>query len=218
MYVSNEETAEMSILDLNGGSIVGRVSVGDEPEGVTTRPDGKVVYVTCEADNAAVAVDPSSRAVIARIPVGARPRSIAFTRDGATAFVTGETDASVTVVDGQAHKAISKIVIPQTAGTPLPPRPMGTALSPDGKHLYVSLGRAKSIAIIDVATRQLARVIEDVGTRPWGIGISADGTHVYTANGPGGDVSIIDLATNAVSRRIAVGGSPWGIAVTPGAN
>lgn len=215
MFVSNEETAEMSILDLRMGTIAGRVAVGEEPEGVTVRPDGKVVYVTCEADNSVVAIDTASKTALTRVKVGARPRSIAFTPDGAVAFVTGETDASITVVDGQSHKALSTITVTPTEGTPMPPRPMGAILSPDGRQLYVSLGRAKSVAVIDVAGRKVARVIEDVGTRPWGIGVSPDGSKIYTANGPGGDISIVDAATGKVDRRVALEGSPWGIAVSP---
>ena len=90
---------------------------------------------------------------------------------------------------------------------------MGAVLSPDGQHVYVSLGRAKAIAVIDVATRALTRTIEDVGDRPWGIEVSADGRKAYTANGPSADVSIVDLATGTVERRIATGGSPWGVAI-----
>ena len=35
LYLSNEETAEMSALDLASGTIRGKVKVGEEPEGVT---------------------------------------------------------------------------------------------------------------------------------------------------------------------------------------
>jgi YVTN family beta-propeller protein len=215
MYVSNEETAEMSILDLQLGTITGRVGVGEEPEGVTIRPDGKVVYVTCEGDNTVVAIDTVTKTVLERVKVGPRPRSIAFTADGATAFVTNENDASVSVVDGRTHKLLSTITIAPTPGTPTPPRPMGAMLSPDGRQLFVSNGRAKSVTVIDVAGRTVARVIEDVGTRTWGIGVSPDGRKIYTANGPAGDISIVDAATGTVDRRVALGGSPWGIAVTP---
>jgi YVTN family beta-propeller protein len=90
---------------------------------------------------------------------------------------------------------------------------MGTVLSADGRELFVSLGRAKSVAVIDVAARKFVRSIDDVGERPWGIGISPDGRKLFTANGPSGDVSVIDIAAGKVERRIAVGGSPWGIAV-----
>ena len=57
LYVSNEETAEMSVLDLASGEIRNKVTVGREPEGVTVSPDGKTVYVTSEEDGEVTAVD-----------------------------------------------------------------------------------------------------------------------------------------------------------------
>jgi YVTN family beta-propeller protein len=90
---------------------------------------------------------------------------------------------------------------------------MGLVFSPDGRQLFVSNGRGRSVAVIDVAGPRVAATIADVGTRPWGIGVSPDGTHLYTANGPSGDVSVIDVAGGRVVRRVALGGSPWGIAV-----
>jgi YVTN family beta-propeller protein len=88
---------------------------------------------------------------------------------------------------------------------------MGTVISPDGRELYVSLGRSRSVAVIDVAERRFLRSIEDVGARPWGIAVSGDGRTLYTANGPSGDVSVVDIASGRVERRIPVGGSPWGV-------
>jgi YVTN family beta-propeller protein len=96
-----------------------------------------------------------------------------------------------------------------------PPRPMGTVLSPDGRQLFVSNGRARSVSVIDVATRRLVRTFADVGARPWGIAVSPDGRNVYTANGPSGDISVIDAVTGRVHRRIELGGSPWGLVVWP---
>jgi YVTN family beta-propeller protein len=43
--------------------------------------------------------------------------------------------------------------------------------------------------------------------------VSADGSKLYSANGPSGDVSIIDVATGKVEKKIATGGSPWGVVV-----
>ena len=85
--------------------------------------------------------------------------------------------------------------------------------SPDGSHVFVSLGRAKSVGVIDVATPALKQTFEDVGARPWGIGISPDGTKLYTANGPSGDVSIVDVATGTRREQdpgaAAPGALPW---------
>lgn len=215
LYVSNEETAEMSVLDLQRGAVTARVPVGEEPEGVTVRPDGRVVYVTCEADNTVVAVDTTTLKAVARIPTAPRPRSIVFTPDGRTMFVTGETGAALTVVEVATHEVVGTVALTGPEEAPTPPRPMGAVLSRDATRLFVSNGRARSVAVIDVATRRQIRTIADVGTRPWGIGISHDGRKLYTANGPSGDVSIVDLESGNVERRVALGGSPWGIEVSP---
>jgi YVTN family beta-propeller protein len=92
---------------------------------------------------------------------------------------------------------------------------MGLAISADGRELYASGGRGRTVHVIDLAAQPPAvkRTIENVGERPWGIGIATRANKVYTANGGSGDVTVIDVTTGAVLRHIAVGGSPWGIAV-----
>jgi YVTN family beta-propeller protein len=215
-YISNEETAEMSVLDLQSGTITHRVKIGEEPEGVTMRPDGRVVYVTCEGTNEVFAVDTATLTVVARVAAGARPRSIEFDSGGTAGFITNENDATVTVFDAARHKVTTSIQIPRPDGAPTPARPMGLALARDGRHLFVSLGRARGVAVIDVAARSVVRTIPDVGTRPWGIGVSPDGRTLYTANGPSGDVSFVDIESGRTEKRVAVGGSPWGIAVGGG--
>jgi YVTN family beta-propeller protein len=214
IYVSNEDSAEMSVVDLTSGSVKTRVKVGEEPEAVTLRPDGRIAYVGCEGENEVFAVDTATAKVVGRVKTGARPRGIAFTADSTTAFVANETDGTITVIDAQKHVATGTIKIPRTEGTPTPPRPMYTLVAPDGRNLFVSLGRARSVAVIDIATRQFVRSIEDVGTRPWGIALSADGKKLYTANGGSGDVSVVDVESGKVDRRITTGGSPWGVAVS----
>ena len=77
--------------------------------------------------------------------------------------------------DAVKNAAAGTIKIEPVAKTPLGPRPMGAVLSPDGKQLYVSNGRGESIAVIDVAARKVARLIDGVGARPWGIAVGADG-------------------------------------------
>lgn len=211
LFISNEETAELSELDLSAAKIARKVNVGGEPEGVTLHPSGKLVYVTSEADNQVHVVDTKTLVVAAHIPCGARPRSIAFSKDGQRVFITNELASSLTVADGTTHAVTKTIDIPPATDGGAPSRPMGLALSPDGKTLFVSNGRGGSIAIVDVASASLARQIPDVGKRPWGIAVSADGKRVYTANGPSDDVSIVDVAAGKVVKRVAVGGSPWGI-------
>ena len=212
LFISNEETAELSQLELSSGKITRKVQVGGEPEGVTLRPDGKIVYVTSEAESLVAAVDVASLAVVGRIATGLRPRAIAFSEEGDTAFVTNELGSSLTVIDAKRHVAVATLELPVSGGAP-PTRPMGIVLSPDGRRLFVSTGRGSTVVVIDVGARKAIATIEGVGTRPWGVGVSPDGKRLYTANGPSNDVSIIDLSTNRVARKVKLDGLPWGIAV-----
>jgi YVTN family beta-propeller protein len=109
---------------------------------------------------------------------------------------------------------------------------MGTAISRDGKELYVSTGHGNAVAIIDtqkgnaqgsplLSTRgegegeeSIAAMIP-VGNRPWGIALDPSGSKLYTANGASNDVSVVDLKSRKELRRIKVGNGPWGIAVVP---
>lgn len=212
LFVANEETAELSQLDLASGKVTHRFAVGRQPEGVAVRPDDAVVYVACEEDDVVVAVDVHTGAVLARIATGKRPRAIAFRQDGHEAFVTNELDASLTVIDTQQQRAVATIALAGDAGH-APVRPMGIVRSADGKHMYVSTGRGGSIIEVEIAGRKRTRVFADVGARPWGIALSRDGRHLYSANGPSNDLTIVELDTGKL-RHVAVGGSPWGVVST----
>ena len=210
LWVSNEDAAQASLVDIEAGKVVRQVPVGKEPEGVGIHPGGKVVYVTNEADNSVSVLDIESGAQVAQIATGGRPRSVAFTGDGLRAFIACETTHALTLVDARTHTRTGELDLPGDLV-----RPMGLALSPDGRTLYASGGRGKTVHVIglDGAGPSVKNTIVDVGARPWGIGLTRKGDKLYTANGSAGDVSVIDTAAGSVSRHIAVGGSPWGIAV-----
>jgi YVTN family beta-propeller protein len=57
-----------------------------------------------------------------------------------------------------------------------------------------------------------------VGINPEGIAITPDGTRVYVTNSGSGanNVSVIDTATNTVVASVAVGTTPFGLAISPG--
>ena len=211
LFIANEETAELSKLDIAAGAISARVKVGQQPEGISVHPGGRLVYVTCEEDNEVVAVDAREHSVLAHIAVGKRPRAIAWSQDGSYAFVTNELDASVSVIDTRSHKAVHTISLAQpSAANALVHRPMGIVRSSDGTRLFVSTGRGAAIAEIAAQERKVTRFIEQVGARPWGIALSPDGKRLYSANGPSNDLTIIELASGAM-KRVAIGGSPWGV-------
>jgi YVTN family beta-propeller protein len=185
--------------------------VGKEPEGVTTTPDGKQFYVTCEAGGEIYAIDTTSYQVAAHFKVNGRPRSVAFLSGGAIGFIPSESAGEFNVID------VLKAEVIKTVALPTGSRPMHATVSADDQKLYLSNGRAGTISVIDAHSYQLLNTIK-VGTRPWGIGISPDGKLLFSANGPSDDVSVVDLSTGKEITRVKAEGSPWGIAIVANAH
>jgi YVTN family beta-propeller protein len=208
LYVANEDAARVSVIDVVSGKVLRTIDVGREPEGVTTRPDGAFVYVSSEQDHWVDVIDAKSNTRVARIPTAARPRAILFTPNDERAFVSAEAGGSVTVIDARHHRALGELRFESGA------RPMGLALSKDGRTLFVTTGRHRDVLFVDVNSRRVQRRVENVGVRPWGIGITPDGRKLYVANGPSNDVAVIDVETGALIARVKAGGSPWGIAIS----
>jgi YVTN family beta-propeller protein len=213
LVISNEDTAQASIVALGSGEVERSLPVGGEPEGVTARPDGRVVYVTSEADHEVAVLDPMKQQVVGRFAVGKRPRSVAFSADGRHAYVTNELGGSVSVVDAQNHRVVQTIDLSLPGSNGPAPRPMGIALAPDGDHAYVTTGRGRSVIELELRGNTVSRTLADVGARPWGIAATEDGKRLYVANGPSNDVAVIDTGAWRVVARIPVGRSPWGVAI-----
>lgn len=209
LFATNEDTSQVSAIDVADGHVIGTVKVGEEPEGVNLRPDGKVIYVTSEADSTVSVIDVASLKLLKTLDVGPRPRSTAFLPDNTRAYVPSENGSAMTMIDAQKHRVLKMIPLKGELV-----RPMGTAVSPDGKFLYTTIGRGKKVIFIDTKTNAPVGEVE-VGDRPWGIAVSPDGAMLFTANGTSNDVSFVDVASRMVTSKVKAGERPWGVAYVP---
>ena len=208
LCIANEDAGTVTVVDIASGRIVKSIKVGGEPEGVDLSPDGRFMYVTSEADNRVFVIDTASLTVVKEIDVGARPRATAFSVRAPRAYVSAENESRVYVIDTDRRIAEGRIEIPGAGA-----KPMGVVASPDGRFVYVTTGRGRTVVKIDAAANTIVGAPLDVGERPWGIAISADGQTLYTANGPSNDVSFVDTGRWVVVARVKVGERPWGVAV-----
>ena len=79
----------LSVVDVASGSVVARIPVGREPEGVGITPDGRWVLVTNESDNSVSVIDTGTLKIVKSVQVGKRPRDVAFTPDGRSSVCLG---------------------------------------------------------------------------------------------------------------------------------
>jgi YVTN family beta-propeller protein len=225
----------VSVIDIASNEVIATIPAPSVVGGqVAIAPDGRHAYVTKNGTNdsftrsdpdyaSVVVIDTAIHAISATIATPGLPRGVAFTPDGRHAYVTVRTDTtsgsyvdSVVVIDTGSNAVSSVIPI----GDPTIGMSGAVAVSPDGRHAYVS--GSHSIAVIDTAkNEQAARIKLTSAGSLSGIVVNPDGRHVYaTASGPGDSVAVhvVDTATNAVTATISdprLRRTEAGIAIAP---
>ena len=208
LVVSNEDDNEATIIDLSSGKIIRVVEeVGIEPEGVTFTPDGKLVYVTSEGTNTIIIIDPYKGEIIDEILVGNRPRRGAFVKNGSEYWVTNELGNSVSVIDTKTRTELKKIEFEIKGIRKTDITPVDFAVSHGQELAYITLGRSKHVAVVDVNNHEIKDYIL-AGSRVWGAAITKDDQILIVTNGNEDNISIIDTRKNAAIKTIAVGRTP----------
>ena len=76
--------------------------------------------------------------------------------------------------------------------------PVRVAITPDGKHAYVTNFSSNNVSVIDMASKTVAATV--AVEHPQGVAVTRDGKHAYVTSGGSNTVSVIDTATNAWRR------------------
>src|SRR5690606_21514681 len=128
VYVTNEDSRDLTVIDAATDSVVATIFVGTRPRGVLVSPDGRTVYVAltgspkcpptmpdeeCEKlasdktkDGIAI-VDVATRTTVRTIPAGSDPEEFDIAPDGSRLFVSNEDADSASIVDLASGKPIA---------------------------------------------------------------------------------------------------------------
>jgi YVTN family beta-propeller protein len=215
-WVSNGDSASISIVNIGSKTVVGTISLpafnGDPatPGSIAFTPDGSVAYVTNHDANPGsviFVIDVPNRKLLTTIPTDGYPASVAITPDGTTVWVPNRADSTITIIDTMTNTVTAKIAADY---------PLGVAFNPTGTRAYVAeaeLGNAVGyLRVFDVSsTATIARI--PVGGLPHTVRVTPSGHDVFVTNVASNSISQIDPNTNTVIRTIPVPGQhPLGLA------
>jgi len=165
-------------------------------------PDGRLLYVVCQASDELRVVDIQSGKVVGAVPVGHVPRGIVLSPDGRQIYVTNSWADTVSVIDAATLRTVRTL--------PTGFEPTGIVSDRSGDTLYVANRLSGDISVIDVSTGQeIKRLLAGRGASY--LALSADGkfvygTHIYPNAGafrtpPNSEITVIDTARQAVVER-----------------
>jgi len=130
------------------------------------------------------------------------------------AYVPNLLSSTVSVVDIAAGSVVATIPVSW---------PFGTAVSPDGRTVYVTslfgggTDNGDSVAVIDATTRTVQRIITlgPLGSvQPNGVAVDAVRNKLYVALTVPDALGVVDLTDDSVTQ-VSVGDNPVGVAIGP---
>lgn len=134
--------------------------------------DGKTVWAVLEDHNAVSRMDTETFQVKQDIPVGEKPRGLAVLADGSEIWVACHDSDEVIILSGNGD-TLDRITMAWGSG------PHSVAISPDETTALVTLHRASGVAVIDVVSRKITKVLEPLFWSPTGIAWTHDGREAW---------------------------------------
>ncbi len=228
VYVSNEESTEISVIDGTTDTLLTRIFVGKRPRGIKVSPDGKSLFVALSgspiappgtdesklpppdraADGIAI-VDLVTQKLQRTLSTGEDPESFDISSDGSTLYVSNEDVGTASVVRLPSGE-IGAVV--KVGG-----EPEGVRLRPDNKVVYVTSEEENEVAVIETSTNKVIAKIE-TAARPRGIAFTSDGQRAYVTAEQGGSVAVIDAQRHQLLSEIKIdlpGAKPMGVVLSP---
>ncbi|MFQ3168636.1 MAG: YVTN family beta-propeller protein [Limisphaerales bacterium] len=155
----------MSLWAWPSGESVREVAVGSEPRTLAVSPDGGLLVVTTQRQQALAVVDLRTAKCTAKIPIGGQPVGVVLSTDGRRAF---DAQYAGEYVDGQyVPGAVAVVDLAKrevTARIPVRARPFAMARSADGRLVYVThyfqIGGKGIVTKIDTGTLAVQGEIE----------------------------------------------------------
>jgi YVTN family beta-propeller protein len=208
VYVPHTKSGEVRVIDPTTFATVGTYRLGGELQHVVPSWDMQTLYATDDTMNKVVPFDPATGAPGAAIPV-TDPYNMYFTPDGSAAISVAERLRRLVFYDPHTWAEQGELPTPDCAGID------HADFTPDGRTAVFTCEFAGRVAVVDVASRTLLRMIDmphrNTMMGPQDIKLAPDGSVFYIADSDQNGVWVLDGAATKVIREIPTGTGTHGL-------
>jgi YVTN family beta-propeller protein len=239
LYVVCQDSDEVRVVDVQSSKVIGSVTVGRMPRGITLSPNGRQLYITNAWSDTVSVIDTATLQVVQTLPTGAEPSGVISDSDNAILYVANRLSGDVSVIDLKSGQETKRLLAGRGASY--------LALSPDGRliyctHIYPNVGAFRAqpnseITVIDTERQTVAerKPLHNVAG-VFHIALSADGrlgvaaqlrpknliplAHVEHGWAFGDSLTLfgkdvggtVQIPIDELDRYYAL---PWGVAIAP---
>ena len=180
------------------------------PHGVTSSPDGSLIWATCEEEQAITEIDMLSGKELARWNTQANGSHIVIYDEHRNRLYVGNVGSgSVSIIDRET--GATKIIETDDGAE-------GLAITPDGARLWVTNTQANSLSVIDLINDELVTTFRSHGRFPVKVGITPDGKETWVTQNNSRELTIFDTNAMNIVKTIPLASVPLGILIAPSGN
>jgi YVTN family beta-propeller protein len=218
VYISDERSADVSVVDGVTRAVKATWHVGKRPRGIHVSPDGTRLYVAVSgspimgpgaheerakanapdkaADGIAI-VDTATGRVLRKLSVGSDPEQFALSTDGQRVIVSNEDESAASCWDLSSGRRVFQ--------TRVSGEPEGVSVHPTRDEVYVTCEQQGDIFVLNARNgAQLATA--HVRGRPRSVAFLPDGSRAYVPAEGEAEVSVMDTATHQIARTVKIPG------------
>ncbi len=173
-------------------------------------PDEKTAVVSDSREKSIRVYDLAAGGLIKKIGGFGTPRNIVFINEGSQFVVSDSTLGTLRFYGTEDYALQDEVVVG--------PGAFGTAVSPDGKTMYVNNQAHSSVTVVDLEARKPTDVITGFSQPRQGIKVSPDGKRVFVTNFEGDKVTVVDADSKQILRELTGFSKIRGISVTADGN
>ena len=187
-YVTRSEANTVDIFDPSKMSLVSRIRVADDPDGIFYLAANRTIYAACGDGKTATLIDPATRTVSATISLAGKPEFGVFDTKTNLFYQNLEDLSSIAAVD------LNKRAV--TGQWPLDDcvHPTGMALDEQAHQLLIGCGGNSRLAVFDLEKHRVVTSIP-VGGGPDSVAYDA-GLHRIYVTGRAGDLCVVTRDSN----------------------
>ncbi len=206
IYVVNQNSNSVTVIDGASNSIIANVGVGASPYAVAINAVTNKIYIANHSANGTVTVVDGQNNPVVNVSVGNFPDAVAVNSRTNKIYVVNFNDSTVSVIDGASNANIATV--------PVGRYPVSLTVDPVSNMIYVANYNDGTVSVIDGAQNVTIATIM-VGESPDPIAADSVTNMIYTASFLDGTVSAIDGVNQSVAATVKVGSAPEAVALDP---
>jgi YVTN family beta-propeller protein len=160
VFITQQGSDQISAIDLATQTVKWTMPVGKLPAGISMTPDDKYLLVGIMGSDYVEVIDWRAQKTVKKIKAGEGAHNFLPMGDKRHTFVSNRLANTINIIDQQTLTNVGTINVPGG--------PDCMELTGDGKTLWATLRWIKKVAVIDVASKKVVKLIP-VGRSPHGV-------------------------------------------------